>query len=121
MANDSVWIKLVIDGDESTCVFHVKITSETNFVDDLKKAVAKENQHKLTELSIDAPSLDVYLPGTTVFDPDGPDYLSPDLELSDDGFPKGTFYKKPLIVTAKSRQQQQQDTNVSLCRWQILS
>jgi Crinkler effector protein N-terminal domain len=124
MANEEdklVWVKLVIDGKNVGQAFQVEIASKTNNVDHLKRAVAKEYQHKLTELSIDAPSLDVYLPGTTnVSALEGAEPLRPGLRLADLDFREITD-ETPLIVTAKTRPQQQQDTNVSLCRWQILS
>jgi hypothetical protein len=98
----------VIDGNSNRYeASRIKITSETNFVDDLKDAVAMKYQFALTSLSIDAASLKVYPPGTTVpVDPEeDAESLPPYLLLSDPGFPSGISGPTPLIVTAQSRQQ----------------
>jgi hypothetical protein len=117
MANEEdklVWVKLVIDGHDQYAAFQVEIASKaskTNNVDHLKDAIMEKAKSRNIP-SFDGGSLDVYRPGTTVFDPDGPDYLSPGLRLADLDFREITD-ETPLIVTAKSRQQQQPTTAVS--------
>jgi hypothetical protein len=108
---NKVWVKLVIGGDDDRSdAFGIKITSETD-VDDLKNAIVEKAQRLFDK---DIHSLNVYLPGTNVLGPDYVNPLRPGLPLSDLDFREITD-ETPLIVTAKSRpQQQQQDTNVSL-------
>jgi hypothetical protein len=103
----AVWVKLVIDGDDSYRyeASRIKITSETNFVDDLKDAVAIKYQFAMTALSIDAASLKVYPPGTNPVPAEGAESLRPGLLLSSSDFPSDTTDQTPLIVTAESMQQ----------------
>jgi hypothetical protein len=116
MANEEtkpVWIKLVIDGDQYT-VFKV-VVKKRDVVDDLKDAimvVAKSRNMR----SFDGGSLDVYVPKNTTVPAGIEQPFRPDLRLSNLDFLGEITYQAPLIVTAKSRPQQQQDTNVSLCR-----
>jgi hypothetical protein len=107
MTTSAVWVKLVIDGDDSYDAFPCISTSGMSIVHDLKDAVAVKYQFALTSLSIDAASLKVYPPGTKVpVDPEeDAGSLPPYLLLSDPGFPSGIAGPTPLIVTAKSRQQ----------------
>jgi hypothetical protein len=116
MANEEdklVWVKLAIDGKNVGQAFKVEITSETNNVDQLKRAIVNQTP-ELSSLAIGPASLLVYPPGTNVSALEGAEPLRPGLPLSDLDFREITG-EKPLIVTAKSRPQQQQDTtNVSL-------
>jgi hypothetical protein len=107
MTSTPVWVKLVIDGDDSYDASRIKITSETNIVDDLKDAVAMRYQLALTALSIDAASLKVYPPGTNPVPAEGAVSLRPGLLLSSSDFPSNTTDQTPLIVTAKSSTTQQ--------------
>jgi hypothetical protein len=102
-----IWVKIVIDGDDSYDAFPCTFTSGMNIVHDLKDAVAMKYQFALTSLSIDVPD-----------DPDeDAESLPPYLLLSDPGFPSGISGPTPFIVTAQSRQQQ-----VSLVsRWLLLA
>jgi hypothetical protein len=118
MANEEdklVWVKLVIDGRDQYAAFKV-VAKKRDDVDNLKVAIM-EKAKRLFEKDIH--SLDVYRPGTNALDPGNENLLFPYLPLAD--WPRGITGQTPLIVTAKTRPQQQQDTNVSLCRWQILS
>jgi uncharacterized protein YlxW (UPF0749 family) len=87
MTSAAVWVKLVIDFDHSYEAFEIKVTSETEKVDDLKVQDLKEaiiNQTpELRVRSIDAASVKVYPPGTTVPIPDKrAESLPPGLLLS---------------------------------------
>jgi hypothetical protein len=108
---NKVWVKLVIGGDDDRYdAFGIKITSETD-VDDLVNAIVEKAQRLFDK---DIHSLNVYPPGTNgVLGPEDVKPLRPGLPLSDLDF-RETTDETPLIVTAKSRPQQQQDTNVSL-------
>jgi hypothetical protein len=109
MANEeelSLWIKLVIDGENVGQAVGIEIKSEMD-VDDLKQVIMEKAKRRFDK---DIHSLNVYLPGTNALDPADGAYLCPGLELLSPEFPKDTTDQKPLIVTAKSRQ----DTNVSL-------
>jgi Crinkler effector protein N-terminal domain len=108
MANEDrppVWVKLVIDGDDRYDAFQIKITSETNNVDDLKEAIMEKSKHRNAG-SFDGASLKVYRPETDVSVPEGAEPLRPGLLMSSSNFPSGITDQTPLIVTAMSRQQQ---------------
>jgi hypothetical protein len=118
-----VWIKLIIDGENVGQAFQVEIKSETNNVDHLKKAIKVEAK-RLNIRSFDGGSLLVYPPRTDLsVEGVEAEPLPPYLRLSDPDFPKGIAGPTPLIVTAKSRQQQQQQTHKAVSftkRWNIL-
>jgi hypothetical protein len=115
MANELVWVKLVIDGKNVGQAFRIKIASETYIIDDLKRDIVNQTP-ELSSLSIGPASLLVYLPDTD-FSVEGVEPLPPYLVLPDSGFQKGTAVPTPFVVTAKSGQQQQ-TTAVSL--YQVL-
>jgi hypothetical protein len=118
-----VWVELVIDGKNVGQAFPCSITFEMK-IHDLKDAVAMKYQFALTSHSIDAASLLVYPPRTDLsVEGVEAEPLPPYLRLSDPDFPKGIAGPTPLIVTAKSRQQQQQQTHKAVSftkRWNIL-
>jgi hypothetical protein len=62
----AVWVKLVIDGDDSYDAFPCEVPLETNIVDDLKKTIMVEAKHRNAR-SFDGASLKVYPPGTNPF------------------------------------------------------
>jgi hypothetical protein len=101
MTSAAVWVKLVIDGDDSYDAFPREVPLETYIVDDLKKSIMVEAKHLFNE---DIHSLKVYPPGTNPVPEEGAESLPPYLPLSDPGFPKGVAGPTPLIVTAKIRQ-----------------
>jgi Crinkler effector protein N-terminal domain len=74
----AVWVKLIIDGDDSDDAFEIKITSETKKVDDLKDAIIEKAKHRNARSFLDGSSLKVYPPGIMVPVPDeGAESLSP--------------------------------------------
>jgi hypothetical protein len=94
-----VWVKLVIDGDDSYEASRITITSEMNLVDDLKVAIVNQTP-ELRSRFIGPASLKVYPPGTRVPVPEeGAESIPPYLPLGISG-------PTPLIVTAKSTTQQ---------------
>jgi hypothetical protein len=101
-----MWIKLVIDGDDSYASFPLEVPSlETNAtVGDLKKAIMVEAAtYRCHNEAIH--SLQVYPPGTKVpvLDEGIESSISPYLLLSSSDFPpSGTMDQtRPLVVTAK--------------------
>jgi hypothetical protein len=100
-----VWVKLVIDGDDSYEAFEIQVTSETKKVDDLKDAIIEKAKHR-NALSVDGASLKVYPPGTNPVPAEGAVSLRPGLLLSSSDFPSNTTDQTPLIVTAESTTQQ---------------
>jgi hypothetical protein len=113
---NAVWVKLVIDGgDDSYEAFELYQQIPKN-VGRLKDAIMEKAKHLF---NADIHSLNVYPAGTKVPVPEGvAKPLRPDLELSNLGVLGEVTYQKPLIVTAKSRHQpqQQQATAVRLYR-----
>jgi hypothetical protein len=107
-----VWVKLVIDGDDSYDAFEIYEQIPEN-VGRLKEAIVNQTP-ELSSRSIGPAWLLVYLAGTNVLVPKDVKPLRPGLPLADLDFSEITD-ETPLIVTAKSRQQQQA-TEVSLFR-----
>jgi hypothetical protein len=113
MANEEdklVWVKLVIDGhDQSLAVFEIYKPFPEN-VGRLTNVIMVEAKRLFEK---DIHSLDVYRPGTTnaLDHPGNENLLRPGLRLADLDFREITD-ETPLIVTAKSRQQQQPTTAV---------
>jgi hypothetical protein len=104
---NAVWVKLVIDNDNDSYEAFELYEQIPETVGRLKDAIMEKAKHLFNE---DIHSLNVYPPGTKVVPvPKGvAKPLRPDLNLSNLGFPGEITYQKPLIVTAKSRQPQQQ-------------
>jgi hypothetical protein len=110
MANE-VWVELVIDGKNVGQAFQVELTlSDKNNIDDLKRAIVNQTP-ELSSLSIGPASLLVYPPETNL-SVEGVVPLPPTLPLLDPGFQNGIAGHRSLIVTAKSRPQQQQTAEV---------